>query len=135
MPTIGESTIIGDKTVIHSNVSIYHSVSIGQECIIHAGSVVGSDGLGFAREGQDWAKIEHLGEVIIGNNVEIGSNCSIDRGSVGNTCLDDQVKLDNNVHLAHNVKLGRSSVIAAILQLLAAQQLGKTALYLEPVAS
>jgi len=86
---IGEFTSIGDKTVIHSNVSIYHSVSIGQECIIHAGSVIGSDGLGFAREGQDWVKIEHLGEVIIGNNVEIGSNCSIDNrvNSIGRASL------------------------------------------------
>jgi len=122
---IGESTRIGDKTVIHSNASIYHSVSIGQECIIHAGSVIGSDGLGFAREGQDWEKIEHLGKVIIGNNVEIGSNCSIDRGSVGNTCLDDQVKLDNNVHLAHNVHVGRSSVIAANTAIAGSTTIGK----------
>ncbi|GIT61780.1 MAG: hypothetical protein Ct9H300mP20_16070 [Gammaproteobacteria bacterium] len=64
----------------------------------------GSEGFGFLQETEgNWEKIEHLGEVILGNNVEIGSNCSIDRGSAGNTFLDDQVKLDNNVHLAHNV--------------------------------
>ena len=122
---IGESSLIGDKTEVHSNVSIYDSVVIGSGCIIHAGSVIGSDGLGFARDGKDWEKIEHLGEVIIGNNVEIGANCSIDRGSSGNTFLDDQVKLDNNVHLAHNVQLGRSTVIAANSAIAGSTKIGK----------
>ena len=122
---IGESTSIGDRSIIQANVSIYHSVTIGDDCIIHAGSVIGSDGLGFARDGEDWEKIEHLGEVILGNNVEIGSNCSIDRGSAGNTFLDDQVKLDNNVHLAHNVHLGRSTVIAANTAIAGSTTLGK----------
>ena len=122
---IGESTSIGNRTVIQANVSIYHSVTIGDDCIIHAGSVIGSDGLGFARDGEDWEKIEHLGEVILGNNVEVGSNCSIDRGSAGNTMLDDQVKLDNNVHLAHNVHLGRSTVIAANTAIAGSTTLGK----------
>jgi len=122
---IGESTRIGDRSIIQSNVSIYHSVTIGNDCIIHSGSVIGSDGLGFARDGEDWEKIEHLGEVILGNNVEVGSNCSIDRGSAGNTMLDDQVKLDNNVHLAHNVHLGRSTVIAANTAIAGSTTLGK----------
>ena len=122
---IGESTCIGHRSIIQANVSIYHSVTIGDDCIIHAGSVIGSDGLGFARDGEDWEKIEHLGEVILGNNVEIGSNCSIDRGSAGNTFLDDQVKLDNNVHLAHNVHLGRSTVIAANTAIAGSTTLGK----------
>tara|TARA_Y100000590_G_scaffold289492_1_gene325895 strand:- start:62 stop:1066 length:1005 start_codon:yes stop_codon:yes gene_type:complete len=122
---IGESTRIGNRSIIRANVSIYHSVTIGDDCIIHAGSVIGSDGLGFARNGEDWEKIEHLGEVILGNNVEVGSNCSIDRGSVGNTFLDDQVKLDNNVHLAHNVHLGRSTVIAANTAIAGSTTLGK----------
>jgi len=122
---IGESTSLGDRSIIQANVSIYHSVTIGEDCIIHAGSVIGSDGLGFARDGEDWEKIEHLGEVILGNNVEIGSNCSIDRGSAGNTFLDDQVKLDNNVHLAHNVHLGRSTVIAANTAIAGSTTLGK----------
>ena len=122
---IGESTSIGHRSIIQANVSIYNSVTIGDDCIIHAGSVIGSDGLGFARDGEDWEKIEHLGEVILGNNVEIGSNCSIDRGSAGNTFLDDQVKLDNNVHLAHNVHLGRSTVIAANTAIAGSTTLGK----------
>ena len=122
---IGNSVKIEDKTHVYSNVSIYHSVSIGSNCIIHSGAVVGSDGLGFARDGEDWVKIEHLGSVIIGNNVEIGSNCSIDRGSLGDTCLDDQVKLDNKVHLAHNVCIGRATVIAANTAIAGSTTIGK----------
>ena len=95
---VGKSSKIGNETLIYSNVSIYHSVFIGSKSIIHSGTVIGSDGLGFAREGENWVKIEHLGRVIIGDNVEIGSNCSIDRGSIGDTFLEDQVKLDNQVH-------------------------------------
>lgn len=110
---IGKEVKIGSGTTIHSNVSIYGSVEIGSNCIIHSGTVIGSDGLGFAKDGQNWHKIEHLGRVIIGNNVEIGSNSSIDRGSVGDTRVDDNVKIDNQVHLAHNVEIGEGTAIAA----------------------
>ena len=123
--TIGSSSKVGDKTLIYSNVSIYDSVSIGTNCIIHSGTVIGSDGLGFARAGENWVKIEHLGKVIIGDDVELGSNCSIDRGSVGDTHLDDQVKLDNDVHLAHNVHVGRASVIAANTTVAGSTTIGK----------
>ncbi len=122
---IGKSSKIADKSIINSNVSLYHSVIIGSETIIHSGTVIGSDGLGYARDGDSWVKIEHLGKVIIGNNVEIGANCSIDRGSAGNTFLDDQVKLDNNVHIAHNVSLGRSTVIAANTAIAGSTKIGK----------
>lgn len=122
---IGKSSKIGSKSIINSNVSIYHSVILGSETTIHSGSVIGSDGLGYARNGENWVKIEHLGKVIIGDNVEIGSNCSIDRGSVGDTFLDDQVKLDNNVHIAHNVSLGRSTVIAANTAIAGSTKIGK----------
>ena len=87
--------------------------------------MIGSDGLGFARAGENWVKIEHLGKVIIGDDVELGSNCSIDRGSVGDTHLDDQVKLDNDVHLAHNVHVGRASVIAANTTVAGSTTIGK----------
>ena len=102
---IGDSVIVGENTTINSNVSIYHEVELGKDCIIHSGTVLGSDGLGFARDGENWEKIDHLGRVIIGDRVEIGSNCSIDRGSIGDTILEEQVKLDNKVHIAHNLSL------------------------------
>ncbi len=122
---IGRDSKIKDKTSIYANTSIYHDVEIGISCIIHSGSVLGSDGLGFAQENREWIKIEHLGKVILGNNVEIGANCSIDRGSAGDTVLENNVKLDNGVHLAHNVKVGESTAIAANTAIAGSSEIGK----------
>lgn len=122
---ICSSAKIGNKTLIYPNSTIYHSVSIGSDCIIHSGTVIGSDGLGFARDGKSWMKIEHLGKVLIGDNVEVGANCSIDRGSVGDTCIKDQVKIDNQVHIAHNVNIGRATVIAANTAIAGSTVIGK----------
>ena len=98
---IGENSVIGRGSKIYPNVTIYDSVEIGSNCIIHSGTVIGSDGLGFAKHKGDWLKIEHLGKVIIGDNVEIGSNTSIDRGSVGDTILEDNVKiLHHDLHIS-----------------------------------
>jgi len=122
---IGENSVIGSGSKIYPNVTIYDSVDIGANCIIHSGSVIGSDGLGFAKHKGDWLKIEHLGKVIIGDNVEIGSNTSIDRGSVGNTIVEDNVKIDNLVHLAHNVKIGSGTAIAANSAVAGSSSIGK----------
>ena len=88
---IGKNSKIEESTIIYPNVSIYHDIEIGSFCIIHSGSVLGSDGLGFAKENGEWFKIEHLGKVILGTKVELGANCSIDRGSVGNTLLGNNL--------------------------------------------
>tara|TARA_Y100001970_G_scaffold205377_1_gene250089 strand:- start:147 stop:1154 length:1008 start_codon:yes stop_codon:yes gene_type:complete len=122
---IGENSVIKNGSKIYPNVSIYDSVEIGVNCIIHSGAVIGSDGLGFAKEKGNWVKIEHLGKVIIGDNVEIGSNTSIDRGSVGNTLIEDNVKIDNLVHLAHNVKIGSGTAIAANSAIAGSSSIGK----------
>ena len=122
---IGENSVIGRGSKIYPNVTIYDSVEIGANCIIHSGTVIGSDGLGFAKHKGEWLKIEHLGKVIIGDNVEIGSNTSIDRGSVGNTLLEDNVKIDNLVHLAHNVKIGSGTAIAANSAIAGSSSIGK----------
>ena len=122
---IGENSVIGRGSKIYPNVTIYDSVEIGSNCIIHSGTVIGSDGLGFAKHKGDWLKIEHLGKVIIGDNVEIGSNTSIDRGSVGDTLLEDNVKIDNLVHLAHNVKIGSGTAIAANSAVAGSSSIGK----------
>ena len=122
---IGAGSRIGKSSIIYANVSIYDSVNIGEECILHSGVVVGSDGLGFAKDNGSWIKIEHLGEVIIGANVEIGSNSTIDRGSIGNTVIGDNVKIDNQVHLAHNVVIGSGTAIAGNSAIAGSTKIGK----------
>jgi UDP-3-O-[3-hydroxymyristoyl] glucosamine N-acyltransferase len=110
---IGDNVKIGKNTLIFAGVKIYHDCVIGDNCILHAGSVIGSDGFGFApnKEG-GFNKIPQIGNVIIGNDVEIGSNNSIDRATMGSTVLDDGVKTDNLVHIAHNVSVGKNTVLA-----------------------
>ena len=111
--SIGNSSVIKEGTIIHSNVTIYHSVEIGKNNLIHASSVIGSDGLGFAKNKNDWMKIEHLGNVITEENVEIGAACTIDRASMGSTIISNGVKLDNQVHIAHNCCIGANTLIGA----------------------
>ena len=122
---IGKNCRIGKGSIIYANVSIYDSVNIGEGCILHSGVVIGSDGLGFAKDNRTWIKIEHLGEVIIGDHVEIGSNSTIDRGSIGNTLIGDNVKIDNQVHIAHNVEIGSGTAIAGNSAIAGSTKIGK----------
>jgi len=89
------------------------NVEIGKNTIIHFNSILGSDGFGYAQEKNEYIKIEQLGKLIVGDNVEIGAGCTIDRGAIDNTEIHNGVKLDNQVHIAHNVVLGENSAIAA----------------------
>lgn len=109
---IGQGTEIGANTRLWSNISIYHQVKIGSNCLIHSGTVIGADGFGYAQERASWVKIPQLGTVIIGNRVEIGANCTIDRGALSDTVIADGVIIDNLVHIAHNVRLGENVAIA-----------------------
>ena len=122
---IGENCKIGDYTIIYPNSTILKDVSIGQDCIIHPNSVLGSDGFGFAPEKDGYKKIEQLGGLEIGNNVEIGAGCTIDRGAISNTIVSNGVKLDNQVHIAHNVFLGSNSAIAACCAIAGSTKIGK----------
>ena len=122
---IGENCNIGDKTVIYPNTTILKDVSIGQDCIVHPNSVLGSDGFGFAPENESYQKIEQLGGLEIGDNVEIGAGCTIDRGAISNTMIFDGVKLDNQIHIAHNVSLGSNSAIAACCAIAGSTKIGK----------
>jgi len=123
--SVGDRASIGDNTLIHPNVVIYHGVSLGKNCLIHSGTVIGSDGFGFAPSRDGWQKIHQLGAVIVGDNVEIGSNCSIDRGALGNTVISDGVIIDNLVHIAHNVKIGKRSAIAGCVGIAGSATLGE----------
>ncbi len=103
---------IGPGTVLKSRVSVGEGCVIGARCILHPGVVIGADGFGFAPRGGEWEKIEQLGAVRIGDDVEIGANTCIDRGALADTVIEDGVKLDNLIQVGHNVRIGRHTAIA-----------------------
>ena len=111
---IGNHVIVADNTIIHPGVKIYHHCIIGKNVIIHAGTVIGGDGFGFApQEDGSFKKVPQIGNVIIEDNVEIGSNTTVDRATIGSTLIKSGAKLDNLLQIAHNVEVGNNSVIAA----------------------
>lgn len=110
---IGKNVKIGKNCKIDSGVRIYDYCVIGDNCIIHANTVIGGDGFGFQPAKEGYNKIPQLGNVVIENDVEIGSNCSIDRGTIGSTIIGKGSKIDNLIQIAHNVKIGENNVIAA----------------------
>ena len=109
---IGENTTINNGTVIHPNVSIYHDIIIGKQCIIDSGSVIGADGFGLVKDKNRYHKIPHIGRVILKDSVWIGPNCCIDRGTLSDTVIGEGSKLDNLIHIAHNVQIGKNCAIA-----------------------
>jgi UDP-3-O-[3-hydroxymyristoyl] glucosamine N-acyltransferase len=117
--TIGNNTVIGDDvrigegTRIYDNVTIYYGSVIGRNTIIHSGAVIGADGFGFITRPDGIYKVPQMGVAVIGDNVEIGANSCVDRGTFDNTVVGDNVKLDNLVQIAHNVKMGKNVFIAA----------------------
>jgi len=123
---IGDGVEIGDDTLIYPNVTIYHECKVGKKCIIHSGTVIGSDGYGFAhtKEGQH-VKFYQLGNVIIEDDVEIGANCTIDRGALESTIIKEGVKIDNLVHIAHNCEIGEYSLITGQVGLSGSTKLGR----------
>jgi UDP-3-O-[3-hydroxymyristoyl] glucosamine N-acyltransferase len=110
--SIGEGASLGARGVLHAGVVLYPGVSLGERAIIHAGTVIGADGFGFAPSSGGWIKIEQLGSVSIGHEVEIGANCTIDRGALDDTVIGRGVKIDNQVQIGHNVRIGDHTVIA-----------------------
>ncbi|NNJ73163.1 MAG: UDP-3-O-(3-hydroxymyristoyl)glucosamine N-acyltransferase [Enterobacterales bacterium] len=123
--SIGEGVTIGANSRINANVSLYHRVSIGSDCIIHSGTVIGSDGFGFANEAGQWLKIPQLGAVQIGDRVEIGANCTIDRGALEDTYIGNGVIIDNLVHIAHNVRIGDNTAMAGTTGIAGGTTIGK----------
>lgn len=109
---IGERAVVGEGSRLAPRVTLGFDCRIGARCILHSGVVIGADGFGFAPTGGRWEKIEQLGAVRIGDDVEIGANSCIDRGALGDTVLEDGVKLDNLVQIGHNVKVGAHSAMA-----------------------
>ena len=123
---IGDGTAIGDHTVLYPGVRLYRNTVVGKRCILHAGAVIGADGFGFApQEDGHYEKIPQVGNVLIDDDVEIGANTTIDRSTMGSTHIHKGVKLDNLVHLAHNVEVGENSALAAQVGISGSTHLGK----------
>lgn len=122
---IGKNTTIGKGTQLWANVSVYHDVHIGDHCLIQAGTVIGSDGFGYANEAGNWLKIPQLGGVRIGNRVEIGASTTIDRGALDDTVIEDNVILDNQLQIAHNVHIGFGTAIAGATIIAGSTHIGK----------
>lgn len=110
---ISEDCSVGNLTQLNPNIVLYKRTTIGSACIIHSGTVIGADGFGFVEDEGRLIKVPQIGGVIIGNNVEIGANCCIDRAAFGATRIEDNVKIDNLVHIAHNVAVGGGTIIIA----------------------
>jgi UDP-3-O-[3-hydroxymyristoyl] glucosamine N-acyltransferase len=122
---IGEEVKISADTLVYPNVTIRERCTVGAQCIIHSGTVIGSDGFGFVPSEAGHVKIPQLGTVIIEDDVEIGANCTIDRGALGATRVGRGVKMDNLVHLAHNVTVGDYSLLVAQVGISGSTKLGK----------
>lgn len=111
--SIGEEVVIGAGSRLEANVAVYPRCQIGERCLVHSGAVIGADGFGFAREdGGAWVKIPQTGRVLIGDDVEIGAGTTIDRGALGDTVIADGVKLDNQIQVGHNVRIGAHTAMA-----------------------
>jgi UDP-3-O-[3-hydroxymyristoyl] glucosamine N-acyltransferase len=123
---IGDNTKVGDGSILYPGVKVYHECVIGLECIIHAGSVIGSDGFGFAPQSEnEYMKIPQLGNVILEDHVEIGANVTIDRATMGSTVIRKGVKLDNLIQIGHNVEIGENTVMAAQTGIAGSTKIGK----------
>lgn len=122
---VGADVRIGDRVVLHPHVVLYPGVLIGADVILHAGARLGVDGFGFVTVDEEHRKISQVGGCIIGNRVEIGANACVDRGSIGDTRIGDGTKLDNLVHIAHNVHLGEGCLLAAGVGIAGSTRVGK----------
>lgn len=122
---IGANVVIGSNARLYPRVVIYHDCVIGDNLIAHSGAVIGSDGFGFAMDEGCWIKIPQIGRVIIGNDVEIGANTTIDRGALNDTVIEDGVKLDNQIQIAHNVRIGAHTAIAGCVGIAGSTTIGR----------
>jgi UDP-3-O-[3-hydroxymyristoyl] glucosamine N-acyltransferase len=122
---IDQGCELGDACWLAANVTLYHGVRLGQRVRIHSAAVIGADGFGFAPEGGRHLKIEQLGAVRIGDDVEIGAGTTIDRGALEDTVIDDGVKIDNHVQIAHNVRVGANSIICGCSAIAGSSVIGK----------
>ncbi|NIC05841.1 UDP-3-O-(3-hydroxymyristoyl)glucosamine N-acyltransferase [Billgrantia bachuensis] len=122
---IGAGARIGAGSRLHPNVTVCHGVAVGERVILHSGCVIGGDGFGFAHDGSRWHKIAQLGSVILGDDVEVGSCSSIDRGALDDTVIGNDVKIDSQVQIAHNVRIGDHTALAGCVGIAGSTRVGR----------
>ena len=122
---INANTVIGFDCKIENNIHLYHGSIIGDRCLIQSGTVIGCDGFGFFTENDFNHKISQNGNVTIGNDVELGANCTIDRGTIGETTIGDMCKFDNSVQIAHNVSIGKGCLLTAHVTIAGSTKVGE----------
>ncbi len=122
---IGDDSEVGEKTRLCANVTLYHKTKLGKRVLLHSGAVIGSDGFGNANDKGVWQKIYQLGAVVIGNDVEIGANTTIDRGAIEDTIIEDGVRIDNQVQIGHNVQIGAHTAIAGCVGIAGSAKIGR----------
>jgi UDP-3-O-[3-hydroxymyristoyl] glucosamine N-acyltransferase len=122
---VGRDARVGDDTHFHARATLHHDCEIGARGIVHSGAVIGADGFGFANESGQWIKIPQVGRVMIGTDVEIGANTTIDRGALADTVIEEGVKLDNQIQIAHNCRIGAHTAIAACAGIAGSANIGK----------
>lgn len=126
---VGPRCRIGKGSRLLANATIVQDADVGERCIIHAGAVIGSDGFGNAQSDTGWVKVPQVGRVLIGNDVEIGANSTIDRGALDDTVIGDGARLDNLVHIAHNVRIGQHTALAAQNGIAGSTTIGKRCMF------
>jgi UDP-3-O-[3-hydroxymyristoyl] glucosamine N-acyltransferase len=122
---IGNNCRIGEGSLLHPSVVVYAGCHIGKRAVIHSGAVIGADGFGMARDEGRWVKIPQIGGVVIGDDVEIGANTTIDRGALDDTVIEDGVKLDNQIQIGHNVRVGAHTAMAGCVGIAGSAQIGR----------
>lgn len=122
---IGRGSTVGACSRLHANVTVYRGCSIGKRVIVHSGAVIGADGFGIAMDDGRWIKVPQIGGVLVGDDVEIGANTTIDRGAIEDTVIEEGVKLDNQIQIAHNVRIGAHTAIAACVGIAGSSRVGR----------
>src|SRR5438477_2033384 len=122
---VGDDCSVGHDCVLHARVVLYVHTRVGARTIIHSGAVIGADGFGMAEEGGRWLKVPQIGRTLIGDDVEIGANTTIDRGAIGDTVIEDDVKLDNQIQIGHNCRIGAHTAIAGCTGISGSVQIGR----------
>ena len=122
---VGRDAVLGERTRLTARVTICHGVRIGRRVIVHPGAVIGSDGFGLANDDGRWLKVPQLGSVLVGDDVEVGANTTVDRGALDDTVLEEGVKLDNLIQVAHNVFIGAHTAVAGCVGISGSARIGR----------